>query len=75
MSIYSNKGKLEITGEIGDILTDLSMIVYSLKEADIPEEIIKTAIETGFEECNKKDFKIEGNERVKTLLKKLGLED
>lgn len=74
MSIYSNKGKVEITGEIGDILTDLSMIAYSLKKAEIPEKIIKTAIETGFEECNKKDFKIEGNERVKTLLKKLGLE-
>ena len=74
MSIHSNTGKVEITGEIGDILTDLSMIVYLLKEADIPEKIIKIAIETGFEECNKKDFKIEGNERVKTLLKKLGLE-
>lgn len=74
MSIYSNKREVEIIGEIGDVLTDLSMIVYSLKEAEIPEKLIKVAIETGFEAYKKEKSKKDADDRVSSILRKLGLE-
>lgn len=80
MSIYSNKGKVEISGAGGDVLTDLSMIIYALKDAGIPEEMIETAVETGFETVHektikRKNFRKVDEEKLNRILKKLGLED
>lgn len=74
MSIHSNKGTVEIDGKGEDILTELSMIVYALKQADIPDELIEIAMKNGIEEYNKENLKEEKNDHFKSILKKLGLE-
>lgn len=75
MSIYSNKGKVEIEGNEDDILAELSMIVFALKGVKIPNEFIRTAVDTGIEEFNKRNKKEEKNDNLKSILKKLGLEE
>lgn len=75
MSINSNKGKLEIEGNEDDILAELSMIVFALKGVKIPNEFIRTAVDTGIEEFNKRNKKEEKNDNLKSILKKLGLEE
>ena len=74
MSIYSNKGKVEMKGEVGDILTDLSMIAYVLREAEIPEPLIKSAVDNGLETFKKENSKEGKDDRVSSILKKFGLE-
>lgn len=75
MSINSNKGKLEIEGNAEDILAELSMIVFALKRAKIPNELIRIAVDTGIEEYNEKNKKKEKSDNLKSILKKLGLEE
>ena len=74
MSIYSNKGKVEIKGEVGDILADLSMITYVLREAETPECLIKSAVDNGLETYKNKKLKESKDARVNSILKKFGLE-
>lgn len=74
MSIYSNKGKVEMKGEVGDILTDLSMIAFVLRDAEIPEALIKSAVDNGLETFKKENSKESKDDRVSNILKKFGLE-
>lgn len=74
MPIHSNKGTVKIEGKEEDILTELSMIIYSLKQVEIPDELIEIAMKNGIEEHNKENLKEEKNDHFKSILKKLGLE-
>lgn len=75
MSIYSNKSELKIEGNADEILAELSMIIFALKRAKIPNELIRIAIDNGIEEYNKRNKKEEKKDNFKSILKKLGLEE
>ena len=75
MSIYSNKSELKIEGNADEILAELSTIIFALKRAKIPNELIRIAIDNGIEEYNKRNKKEEKRDNLKSILKKLGLEE
>ena len=76
MAIYSNKGEVKIEGMCANILSELSMIIYALKEDGIPDRLINSSIEAGYTEYKKRKLeKAEKNGYLNEILKKLGLEE
>ncbi len=75
MSIYSDKGTLKIEGSVGDVLADLSMIIYGMQEGGMAKHFIDTAIETGFEKYKKENKGTNESKDFRKLLRNLGLED
>ena len=74
MSIYAKEGEVKIEGKGRDILAELGMIVYTLREGETPELLIKMAVENGLDEHKKDNSKKDKSDRVNSILRKFGLE-
>lgn len=72
MAISSNRGKVEISGKVSDVLADLSCLIYALKkDVKIPKDLIEGSVKTGLNYNGENTNKL----TIKRILELLGLED
>lgn len=60
MAIYTKQGNTKIRGKVGDVLTDLTCIVITLRDGGIPKKFITEAIEEAFDYEEENSIEFEG---------------